>query len=146
MRCIIRKDGNNKLRWGYSLKGFFSLKESYNLLISNNMNPDEKTWSNIWRRKLWPKITIFSWIVIHNRILTGENLQRHGMFSPYQCPLCEQAEEMMLHLLDSCNFLSQLWDQGAMLFHRYVRICQILTGTLIHWTNKPFLNKILNHL
>ena len=146
MRCIRWHDGKDKLRWGYSSKGIFTLKEAYNLLISNNLNPDEKTWSNLWGRKLWPKITIFHWLVIHNRILTGENLQKRGMYGPYRCPLCEHAEGSMSHLLDSCKFSSDLWYQGAMFFHRSMRIFQNSIGTLIHWPNKPFLNKIVNRL
>ena len=110
------------------------------------MNSDDISWSNLWGRNIWHKITTFSWLVMHNRILIGGNLQKCGMYGPYQCPLCKEVEETMSHILDACKFSFVLWDQGAMSFFLSARLCQNPVGTPILWPKKPFLNNILNRL
>ena len=42
-RSIRYNVGNDKIQWGYSQKGFFSLKEAYNILIRNNMDQEDET-------------------------------------------------------------------------------------------------------
>ena len=101
--CIRRQKGKDNLRWGYRPKGVFSLKEAYILLFRSSESPAISSWNSLWGKKLWPKITIFCWLVMHKRILTGENLKRRGMYGPYQCPLCKQEEEL-IHLT-----ITSLW-------------------------------------
>ena len=114
--------------------------------MCNNMDLEYKTWSNILDKKTLENIIIFSSLVIRNRILTREKLQRRGFVGPYRCSLCEHGEETSLHVLDSCNLSFKLWDHGALIFWRTARICHNLVGSLINCPKKSFLNRILNRL
>ena len=68
------------------------------------------------------------------------------MYGPYQCPLCQQAEETMSHLLHDCLFSADLWDHRAVIFRRSDRICKNPVGTLIHWPKNPFQSQLLNRI
>ena len=72
-RCVQIRNGDDKLRWGYSQKGMFSIKEAYNIKIRGQMEEDE-IWGKVWTSNPWPKVAIFCWLVVRGRILTGENL------------------------------------------------------------------------
>jgi hypothetical protein len=50
------------------------------------------------------------WLVQHNRCWTVDRLARRGMDHPDCCPLCDQQEETINHLLFSCVFVRQFWD------------------------------------
>ena len=75
--------GEDKLYWGYGKKIFFTMKEAYKILIGADIQPIDQKWGKLWKKKLWPKITVFNWVVIRNQILTGENLKKRGMVGPY---------------------------------------------------------------
>ena len=70
------KEGPNILRWGYTDRGSFSIKEAYNIRLGNQVE-DDGTWKKIWTSNLWPKVALFVWLVVRGRILTSENLRRH---------------------------------------------------------------------
>ena len=46
-RYVRIKDGADRLRWGYSQKGMFSIKETYNIKIRGHMEEDE-IWGKVW--------------------------------------------------------------------------------------------------
>ena len=51
-----------------------------------------------WLRYNWKcffqlKVCMFGWLLLHNRILTWDNLRRKGWFGPGFCVLCEMEEE-----------------------------------------------------
>jgi ribonuclease HI len=50
------------------------------------------------------KLNIFIWLVVENKILTWENLQRRGFIGPSICILCKQSKESVFHLFVECPF------------------------------------------
>ena len=57
-QCILHKDEEDTLWWGYTQKGSFSIKEGYNIRIRRQELEDE-----IWTKKCltnpWPKVATF---------------------------------------------------------------------------------------
>jgi len=49
------------------------------------------------------------WTAAHKRCWTADRLARKGLQHPAACPLCDQAQETIDHLLVSCVFARQLW-------------------------------------
>jgi len=117
-RQIRAHPGPDKLRWGYRMEGNFSIKEAFHLARGPPAANPDPFWKKLWEAKLWPKITLFLWLVIRGRVLTWDNLQKRGFTGPSQCVLCCQNSEDMRHILDSCPMALDLWDRGATLFHR----------------------------
>jgi hypothetical protein len=56
-----------------------------------------------------PKCKFFVWLAIRNKCWTADRLQRKGLPHPVVCPLCDQEQETILHLLCSCSFARQFW-------------------------------------
>ena len=116
-RCILQKGMEETLRWGYTQKGSFSIKEAYNIKIRNQAEEDE-IWEKIWLANPWPKVATFCWLVVKQRILKRENPRQRGIQGLSQCILCANQEESMNHLLDTCPFVADLWDRGAQMFRK----------------------------
>lgn len=49
------------------------------------------------------------WLVAHRRYWTADRLARRNMPHPSKCPLCNQEEETIDHLLTSCVFARRFW-------------------------------------
>ena len=43
--------------------------------------------------KTFPKIDLFTWTLLHGKILTGDNLEKRGFMGPFHFPLCSAANE-----------------------------------------------------
>jgi hypothetical protein len=46
---------------------------------------------------------------LNNKCWTAERLARRGLQHPSVCPLCDQEQETMQHLLISCIFSRDVW-------------------------------------
>lgn len=141
-RVIRAPSGHDVLRWGYSQKGAFSIKEAYNL-VNQRTRDHNPLWIQVWTLNPWPKVATFCWLVAWKKILTFENLRVRGIIGPSRCPLCLKAEETMGHLLDRCEFPSALWDRGAEIFTRSNRIRGHPELSLTEWDLKAFDNPII---
>jgi hypothetical protein len=51
-----------------------------------------------------PKCKFFAWLVMHGRILTGNNLLKRNWSCNYKCSLCLHLHETTEHLLTQCNY------------------------------------------
>jgi hypothetical protein len=93
--------------WRLSSSGQYSSKSAYELLFvgSTSFAPYEGVW------KSWApaKCEFFLWLVMHHRYWTADRLARRGLPYPTSCPLCDQEEETIHHLLVSCVFARQFW-------------------------------------
>jgi hypothetical protein len=107
-KITISKD-EDQLRCGRENGGEFNLKEAW-FCIANQVQEDPRQhWGKIWSNPQWPKIKMFKWLVLHNRILTQENLRKRGYIGPSHCHLCQAEEETTNHLLDECSYTTKLW-------------------------------------
>ena len=69
-------------------------------------------WKRIWKSWAPMKCKLFIWLATNNRRWTSDRLAKRGLPHPAACPLCDQADETIQHILVSCVFLlgrSGLW-------------------------------------
>jgi hypothetical protein len=114
-RKIPTLEGEDILRWGHSPKGTFNIQEAYAIKTCSDLFPPRKAWNKIWSLKHWPKISLFLWLVTHASILTWDNLTKRGFVGPSICMLCWEEAETMNHLLNTCPYTTQVWDQCAII-------------------------------
>ena len=57
-RVIRAPGGHDVLRWGYSQKGVFSIKEAYNL-VNQRTRDQNPLWMQVWTLNPWPKVATF---------------------------------------------------------------------------------------
>ena len=46
---------------------------------------------------------------MHNKLLTGENLEKRNIAGPHRCELCRSNPETTQHLFLECNFAKEAW-------------------------------------
>lgn len=93
--------------WQFSSSGLYSAKSAYEALFtgSTQFSP----WERIWKSWAPNKCKFFMWTVAYKKCWTADRLARKGLPHPEVCPLCDQSDETLDHLLVSCVFSRQVW-------------------------------------
>lgn len=82
----------------------YSVKRIYTLLDGDY---EKVHWDKfIWCRLVIPKHRLILWLVMHNRLHTGDRLQRMGVRQSSSCLICGLGNETQDHLFFSCCFSS----------------------------------------
>jgi hypothetical protein len=55
------------------------------------------------------KTKFFMWLVAHRKVWTADRLQKRGLDHPERCPLCDQEQETLDHMLIGCVFAREFW-------------------------------------
>jgi hypothetical protein len=63
-----------------------------------------------WSKKLWwikalPNFILFMWLILKNKVLTWEALQKRSKVGPGIYLLCQRSEETTSHLFHGCDFM-----------------------------------------
>jgi hypothetical protein len=89
-------------KWKLSITGTYSSRSAYNAFFLGSIR--FTPWKRIWRSwaPLWCKF--FVWLAINNQCWTADRLAKRGLPHLPACPLCDQAEENIQHILISCVF------------------------------------------
>lgn len=75
------------------------VKDGYYLLIKNpSSSLLSKLWGKFWNGDGHPKINIFCWELVHEKILTIDNLKKRKISSPSRCVLCGNTADTIKHL------------------------------------------------
>lgn len=65
----------------------------------------------IWKTWAPQKCKFFIWLATLNKCWTADRLARRGLDYPYKCPLCDQQDETIQHILVSCVFAGETWTK-----------------------------------
>jgi hypothetical protein len=99
----------DKRGWGMK-GGAYTIKLGYQYQLQQlPLPPKEPHWNAIWKSEAIPKVKVSSWVLCHKRILTTENLKKHGVEGPSRCVLCKKREETLTHLFTECDFTQEVW-------------------------------------
>jgi hypothetical protein len=103
----LQEGVNDNHFWRLAASRKYSAKEAYECFFLGSI--DFEPFQRIWKTWAPPKCRFFLLLAAHNKCWTADRLARHGMTHPDKCPLCDQEEETIDHLLISCAFSRQFW-------------------------------------
>lgn len=95
--------------WLPTSSGEYSAKSAYKWFLAGS-TLFELT-ERIWKSWAPPRCKLFVWLTSLNRCWTADTLARRGLDHQESCPLCDQQEETVQHILVSCVFARDIWFQ-----------------------------------
>lgn len=95
--------------WLPTSSGEYSAKSAYKWFLAGS-TLFELT-ERIWKSWAPPRCKFFVWLTSLNRCWTADTLARRGLDHQESCPLCDQQEETVQHILVSCVFARDIWFQ-----------------------------------
>jgi hypothetical protein len=117
--------------WCFSASGQYSAKSAYDALfiVAIHFQPDKRIWQS-WAPG---KCKFFLWLAAHNKCWTADQLAKRGLSHPDKCPLCDQEEETINHMLLSCVFARQIWYGILQGLHLQVLAPQMEDSSFEDW-------------
>ena len=102
--------GCDKITWADSFQGTFNLKSAYRIAMGHEEVPKfSASW--LWKANTLPRIKTFIWMCAHNCIGVRSCLMRRGVCAEAMCPICQEAEESILHALRDCPWAKAVWNR-----------------------------------
>ena len=99
--ALISKISKDHIGWGSN--GIYTVKEGYKLLQTNLFIASANLWKKVWNPYCIPKFNCFIWLLMHNKLLTADNLTKRGIEGPSRCALCNADLETATHLFLQCK-------------------------------------------
>ena len=103
-------DRKDSLLWKSSHDGDFSMTSAYASNFTADNNPQIFMGNWVWKVDIWPKISSFLWLCHHNSVPVRQVVAARGINCDTTCPLCNNQEETILHLLRDCPFAVSFWQ------------------------------------
>jgi hypothetical protein len=103
---VLTQDDDQHV-WRHEASGWFSSKSCYKVLFIGSI-PFEP-WKRLWKSWYPPECKTFLWLAMRNKCWTADTLAKRGLPHPEACPLCDQDQETIQHLLTTCVFARQFW-------------------------------------
>jgi hypothetical protein len=93
--------------WRFATNGQFTVKSAYESFFRGSVEFEH--YVRVWKMWAQAKCRHFIWLVANRKCWTTDRLAMWGMDHPEKCPLCDQEQETIDHLLVSCVFARQFW-------------------------------------
>jgi zinc-binding in reverse transcriptase len=107
--CTRTTDHPPQLLWMKTSNGIYSSKSAYDFFINPGVQPPYPYIP--WKLHLPNKIKIFLWLMMQNKLLTNENLQKRNWPCGASCVLCNSImQETTDHIFLSCSFTRRTWN------------------------------------
>lgn len=106
---MITRDHNSEdsIRWRWTADGEYSTQSAY--LIQFEGSYTKRKITPIWQAKAEPKCRFFVWTLLHNKVLTTNNLIKRNWPNDPICKLCSTEPETPNHICLNCTFAKQVW-------------------------------------
>lgn len=130
-----------KLKWGTKEDGQYIVKDVTKVMSeSPKTYPINQICKKIWKPKIIPKIALFLWLIVKNRLLTMNNLKRRGIIMVNRCILFYHEEEDVSHILIHYDFtkkiLNRLWREGKIDVQKSQSVTKFIQAINSKLTNK----------
>ncbi|WVZ51091.1 LOW QUALITY PROTEIN: hypothetical protein U9M48_002270 [Paspalum notatum var. saurae] len=108
VEAVVLGEGPDQHIWKFTQSGCYTSKSAYSAFFEGSVK--FKPWRLIWKSWAPLRCKFFLWLAKNNRCWTADRLAKRGLPHPDACPLCDQADETLQHILIGCVFSRQIWD------------------------------------
>lgn len=134
-RCTTSSQ-QDKMKWGSSKSGMYSVKAGYADMCSNNMLINLWTWKLVWKTTLPSKVCWFSWFILSDACLMRDNLSKRGLQLDNKCFICQSNSESINHLFLHCPVASDIWHMFFNIFGLYCAMPFSVRDAYVSWRLK----------
>ncbi|XP_041024388.1 uncharacterized protein LOC121264998 [Juglans microcarpa x Juglans regia] len=112
----------DNIAWKYTSNGCFTVKSAYQLCKqrqdqdkgeTSTIGQNKVLWKHIWQMQTKNAVKVFIWRACNNALPTKQNLYKRKIVEEPLCPICQQTEETLGHVLWACSSAQDAWMLGS---------------------------------
>jgi hypothetical protein len=105
---VMLTNQKDQISWKWARDGCYSVASIYECQFFGAMI--QFLAGSIWKATTEPKCRFFDWLVMHDRILTADNMIKRHWTCDHLCSLYLCMHETSKHLLTQCNYTEAVWN------------------------------------
>ena len=105
----LQPEVQDSITWKWTAYGNYSTRSAYRVQFRGTHRKFQH--DLIWKAKAENKCKIHAWILMHDKMLAADNLQKKRWPHQDHCVLCNSPMETGLHLSLLCPYATAVWDQ-----------------------------------
>ena len=118
---LSRQSPPDKIAWGCTPSGVFSISSAYKLLASgvdesqvetSDQSAQKQFWKAVWGLRVPNKFKHFIWQACNNALPTMSKMFWRKITPSDQCELCNLSPEDPLHAIWSCREVVSVWSSS----------------------------------
>ncbi|KAJ4799837.1 RNA-directed DNA polymerase (reverse transcriptase)-related family protein [Rhynchospora pubera] len=107
---IDLSNNNPAMSWRWTASGLYTSASAYAMLSDSGVRSPYHL--KLWKVKAPPKVKIFIWLLLQDRLLTQQNLLLRNWPANIGCPCClARPFETAIHLFLHCHMASSIWNK-----------------------------------
>uniref|UniRef100_A0A8I6WA49 Reverse transcriptase zinc-binding domain-containing protein n=1 Tax=Hordeum vulgare subsp. vulgare TaxID=112509 RepID=A0A8I6WA49_HORVV len=107
----LKEETTHTITWNLEASGTYTARSAYKAQFQGVMKSDFK--KIIWMTWAPPRLKIFAWLLLRDRLWCNDRLQRRGWPNGYFCQLCLRNLETSTHLFWECPMSLGIWAHAA---------------------------------
>lgn len=111
LSTINLTDQKDSIIWKWTADGKYSVASAYECQFQGAMTTFPA--AKVWKAATEPKCRFFAWLVLHNRVLTADNMAKRNWPCNTTCSLCQSQQETTAHITTECDFTKETWTKIA---------------------------------
>ena len=139
---------------GWGNNGNYIVKEGFKLLQTDTTIASTHIWKKVWHPDCIPKVNSFIWMLMYNKLLIVDNLNKTGIEGLSRCALCNFDSKTTSHLFLQCSLSQQAWRSILLPLFAHFRPPNSLGQLLVGWNSlfpgslrkKPILKLLWNSI
>lgn len=96
----------DSLVWKFESKGIYSVSSMYAIVNFRGITPTYVP--SVWKINVPPRLHVFLWLLINNKLLTRDNLNKRQSLEDLTCLFCGEPESCS-HLFFECVVAREMW-------------------------------------
>jgi hypothetical protein len=129
---VTLTDEEETIKWKWTADGKSSASSAYEYQFLGSFT--NLPAASIWNARAESKYKSFAWLVLHDRVLTADNIVKKNWSCNSLCNFCFCFNETTSHILTECNYTEAVWN-------RYVKMLGLpnygvmggVTGGPLQW-------------
>lgn len=104
---VLNPITKDDISWKWKESGPYKVREGYKAMKDAPIILNRA--QRIWKLQAPPRMKVFGWLALNNKLLTIDNLNKRGWPLVNRCVLCKIQGESIRHMLDECTFSKSVY-------------------------------------
>lgn len=124
-------DQRDTIFWKWTADGKYSVASPYECQFHRAMTTFPA--AELWKATTETKCRFFAWLVLHNIMLTADNMAKRNWPCNMICSLCHSQQETTANITTECDYTKETWNRIATTYDMLAYSEMVVSNNPVEW-------------